>query len=286
MRTSQRHIVGLLCVLGLGHAAFSAPPPPETKLLRERGPTQRPTLLVVGSVHFDNPGRDVVNIKVEDVLSPARQAQIGKVVDRLAAFKPNLIAVEWPRTDQDKLDARYRDYREGRYALSRDERDQLGLRLAAKLNLARVNAVDWNEDPPGEDSHYDWVEYAKSHGQSELLAAVMDPQRTIGIVPQGALSIDAWLLKVNSPDILAASQRNYFDIAMIGDAKLQPGANWVGSWYARNLRIFNNLVLLGPKPSDRILVIYGAGHAYLLRQFARESGAFRLVDLATVLKDD
>jgi hypothetical protein len=45
------------------------------------------------------------------------------------------------------------------------------------------------------------------------------------------------------------------------------------------------VVLLAAQPSDRVVVIYGAGHAYLLRQFARESGAFRLVDVAEVLKD-
>lgn len=43
--------------------------------------------------------------------------------------------------------------------------------------------------------------------------------------------------------------------------------------------------LLTDRPQDRILAIYGAGHAYLLRQFATESGAFRLVDVDEVLKD-
>jgi Family of unknown function (DUF5694) len=285
MKISRHCFFGALCVLGLVRVAFGAAPASDTKLLRERSPAQRPTILVLGCVHFDNPGRDVVNIKVEDVLSPARQAEIAKVVDQLAAFHPNYVAVEWPRTAQEKLDARYRDYREGRYELSRDERDQLGLRLAAKLSLQRVNAVDWNDNPPGEDNLYDWPEYAKSHGQAELLSALMDPHRSLGIVPQGTRSIGAWLLKMNSPDILAASQRNYFDFAMIGDEQQQPGANWVGGWYARNLRIFNNLVLLAGRPEDRVLVIYGAGHAYLLRQFARESGAFRLVDVGAVLNE-
>jgi hypothetical protein len=280
---NSKSLFGALCLV-LAQMAFGAPPP-DIRLLRDRGTAQRPSLLVLGSVHFDNPGRDIVNIKVEDVLVPGRQAEIARVVEELAAFRPNIVAVEWPRTAQDKLDERYRNYREGRYALSRDERDQLGLRLAAKLNLPRVDAVDWNEEPPGEEGLYAWDDYAKSHGQTELLSAIMDPQRTLGIVPQGTLSIGAWLLKANSPDKLAASHRNYFDIATIGDDKLQPGVNWVASWYARNLRIFNNVVLLAAQPSDRVVVIYGAGHAYLLRQFARESGAFRLVDVAEVLKD-
>jgi len=35
-----------------------------------------------------------------------------------------------------------------------------------------------------------------------------------------------------------------------------------------------------------VLVVYGYGHAYLLRQFAAESGAFRVVDVGDVLKEN
>jgi hypothetical protein len=93
-----------------------------------------------------------------------------------------------------------------------------------------------------------------------------------------------WLLHGNNPAVLAETHRLYFDIAMIGDDERQPGANWVGHWYARNLRIFKRLVELTDDPAHRVLVVYGQGHAYLLRQFAVESGAFRLVELADVLE--
>jgi hypothetical protein len=269
----------LLACLTLSAAAQSS-----IKLIRERAAKQRPTLLILGVSHFDNPGRDVVNIKVDDVMAASRQKEIAQVAAALAAYHPNFVAVEWPRDKQEKLDARYKDFQAGRYALTSDERDQLGLRVAAALNLSRVNAVDWNDEPPGDEKLYAWDQYAESHGQKELMAAITDPARTLGLIPQGSLSIGAWLVKMNSAESLAASQRNYFDIAAIGDEREQPGANWVGYWYGRNLKIFNNLVLLTDRPADRILVIYGAGHAYLLRQFARESGAFRLVDVDAVLK--
>jgi hypothetical protein len=258
----------------------------EVKLLRERAPDQRPTLLVLGSGHFANHNRDVVNIKVDDVLAPAREKQIIAVVEQLASFKPTHIAVERPVKDQTALDERYRDYRQGKYTLSREEYDQIGLRLAAKLGLARVYAVDWNDSAPGDDQDYDWINYGKAHGQSTQVAALLDATRGLGIVPLGTQSIGTWLLQLNRPERLAADHRNYFDWAGIGDNERQPGANWVGYWYGRNLRIFNNLVALTDRPQDRILAIYGAGHAYLLRQFATESGAFRLKDVDTVLKND
>jgi hypothetical protein len=89
---------------------------------------------------------------------------------------------------------------------------------------------------------------------------------------------------MNRPQAILDNHRMYFDIATLGDSESQPGAAWVGTWYARNLRIFANLTRLTASPQDRILVIYGAGHAYLLRQFAIESNAFRLVDVDQVLK--
>ena len=130
-------------------AAVSAPAvaQDDSRLLRDRAADQRPALLVLGTAHFDNPGLDVVNTKVDDVLAPARQAQINEVVEQLASYRPTHIAVEWPIKKQAALDARYRDYREGKYQLGRGEEEQIGLKLAARLHLARVYAVDWNETP-------------------------------------------------------------------------------------------------------------------------------------------
>jgi Family of unknown function (DUF5694) len=257
----------------------------DTRLLRDRAADQRPTLLVLGTGHFDNPGLDVVNTRVDDVLAPTRQAEINEVVQQLASFRPTHIAVEWPRKKQAALDARYRDYREGKYQLGRAEDEQIALRLAAKLHLASVYAVDWNEDSPGNDEDYDWIAYGQAHGQKAQVTALLDAKGAIGIVPLGRQTIGKWLLQINLPETLAATHRNYFDWAGIGDAEHQPGANWVGQWYARNLRIFTNLVRATDGPQDRMLVVYGYGHAYLLRQFATESGAFRVVDVGSVLKE-
>ena len=255
----------------------------DPQLLRDRSADRRPTLLVLGSGHFGNPGLDVANIKVDDVLAPTRQAEINKVVEQLAAYRPTHIAVEWPMSKQAALDARYRDYLVGKYQLARGEEEQLGLKLAAKLHLARVNAVDWNEDSPGTHADYDWVAYGQAHGQKAQVTALLDPKGVTGMVPLGTQSIGTWLLQLNRPETLAANHRNYFDWAAIGDAEHQPGANWVGQWYARNLRIFTNLVRAAGHPEDRMLFFYGQGHSYLLRQFAVESGAFRVVDVDDVL---
>src|SRR3546814_7208399 len=86
-----------------------------------------------------------------------------------------------------------------------------------------------------------------------------------------------WYRAHNTPAARDRLNRIYYDYALIGDGETDPGAVWVGNWYTRNLRIFGHLVRLA-KPDDRVLVLYGAGHGFLLDQDARQSGAFDVVD--------
>jgi hypothetical protein len=278
-----RKIVFILASLAaLGSTAHAADPPP--RLLIDRQPAERPTLLVLGTAHFASPGRDMVNIQVEDVLTEPRQAQIEDVVRDLAAFHPTVIAIEWPEAQQDRLDSLYGEYRAGRQALNASEHQQLGWRLADRLNLPRVHAIDWNGMPPGEMTAYNYPAWAKDHGRMATVEAI--GARTLASFPQLGRedTVRQWLMRMNRPEALLDNHRVYLEIATLGDSESQPGAAWVGTWYARNLRIFTNLTRLTSNPQDRILVIYGVGHAYLLRQFARESNAFHVVDVDRVLK--
>ena len=124
-----------------------------------------PQLLILGSPHFGNHNRDIANAHVEDVRTSERQREIEAVVARLAAFRPTHVAVEWPADQQARLDQRYVDYLAGRYVLASDEVDQIGLRLAARLGLPRVDAINWLADNPGKDADYDFIAWANAHGR-------------------------------------------------------------------------------------------------------------------------
>ncbi len=91
-------------------------------------------------------------------------------------------------------------------------------------------------------------------------------------------SVSDWLREMNTSAARADDMQPYFDIALVGGPQVNPGATWVGNWYARNLKIFANLVRIADKPDDRVVVIYGAGHAPLLDEFARQSRGFDVVD--------
>jgi len=70
-----------------------------------------------------------------------------------------------------------------------------------------------------------------------------------------------------------------------GKDDLYPGADWVQYWYGRNLKIFVNLTRI-TEPGDRILLIIGAGHVWLVQQFAKESGYYILESPLKYLKSN
>lgn len=234
-----------------------------------------PRLLVLGSPHLANHHRDLINANIEDVLTPARQREIVRLLAALPATRPNHVAVEWRTADQAKLDERYAAYRAGRYTLTADEIDQIGLRLAAALNLPRIDAVDWFEDNPGNDDDYDYGKWLKAHGRSgELATLVADGQQQVDT--QDRLNrcrpVADWYRDLNSPAYVRWDEALNMRIATFGDAASNPGAAWVGAWHARNLRIAANLLRVAGKPGDRTVAVFGAGHAELLRQYGAGMG--------------
>jgi hypothetical protein len=67
-------------------------------------------------------------------------------------------------------------------------------------------------------------------------------------------------------------------MARIGDSDNYVCAKLVASWHLRNLEMFANLTRLVEGPNERIAVLYGQGHEFLLKQFIRESPDLELVD--------
>ena len=66
------------------------------------------------------------------------------------------------------------------------------------------------------------------------------------------------------------------------------GTDWVGAdlnaaWYLRNAKIHAKLMKL-VKPGDRIVVLYGAGHNYWLRDLVRTTPGLVLVEPRSYLR--
>lgn len=219
-------------------------------------------VFILGTYHMDNPGRDIINMKADDVLSPKRQAEMRELLDALLRFRPTKIVIEAP-PDSPKIKL-YEDYVAGTHELSRDEREQIGFRLAKELNHPRVYGID----EPGDFPFASVQDYAKAHGREKELESLMGK---VGKMVQEdndfltSHSILQMLLRTNSAEAVRRDLSGYAMFAHYGEEDDYAGAELLTHWYRRNMRIHTNLLQL-LTPGDRVLVVYGSGHLGLLRQ--------------------
>ena len=252
--------------------------------------TQKPTIMILGSGHLSNPGMDAFNYKMDDVLAPKRQQEIEQLVTQLKAFQPTKIALEADERFDAEINANYQAYLKGTYELKRGEGNQIGFRLAKQMEHPKVYGVDyWPDNHPFFPDGFDWdlidyQKFAETHNQEHLLPP---PPTTDGKVIEDESGV-TWIesekyepiidmyIRHNEPEGRSMSHQQYIRwIARIGSGDQYPGANWVAhSWYDRNLKIYVNLTRITESADERILLIIGAGHVYLVQQFLEESGDY------------
>ena len=241
----------------------------------------KPEVLVLGVYHMSNPGRDVFNMKADDVLAPKRQAEIAELIEVLKKFQPTKVAIEsdpnGPRVGQ------YADYLAGKRTLTSNEIEQLGFRLAKEMGHKTIYPVDVDGDFP-------WprvVNYAKGSGRSKEMDAMMNE---IGAMVKAqdqylaSHTILETLLYMNADAKVADDMGFYFREAHLGEPGDWPGADLVSDWFRRNMRIYSNVTRLVDSPNERILVIYGNGHLGWLRHIVASDPTLRLRKLADFVK--
>lgn len=221
----------------------------------EQGSSGPARVMVLGTYHFANPGRDVMNTRAGDILSEEKQAEVEAVADALAAFRPTKVLVE--ARDQAEVDREYGAYRRGDRELEANESEQLGYRLAKRMNLESVQAVDL----PGEFPFDEVMAYAQENDPGFVKNFKAFRQRFEShykTLPQRH-SVGEALRIMNEPVTLRELNALYPMIAEVGAGDNWVGADLVTGWHSRNIRIYTNIAA-HTEPGDRVLVIYGAGH--------------------------
>ena len=234
-------------------------------------------VMIVGTFHMDNPGHDLHNMKVDDVLTEKRQKELADVAERLMRFKPNVVMVESQRRDPGAATLpRYRQYLAGTLEPSRNEIVQVGFRLAKAAGIKETYGIDVDGDFP-----YEAVEkFANAHGEAAILKQEGDKidvwLKEASDILAGS-TIGATLRYFNTPERLALDNGFYQDMLKIGSLDEQPGAALVAAWNKRNFEICARMMQL-VKPGDRAVVLYGSGHAFLLRQCVTQMPGFKLIE--------
>jgi hypothetical protein len=244
--------------------------------------TSRAEVLVLGTYHMGNPGHDIYNMQADDVRAAKRQAEIAQLMQVLKKFNPTKIAIE-SDAYSDKIPKRYADYLAGRYELTANEIDQIGLRLAKELGHKTVYPVDVDGDFP----YQRLLNYAKGIGRSKELDEIMSGfgEKT---KKQGEFlashTILETLLWANSDENVAYEDGLYMRLAHFGEVGDWAGADLNSDWYRRNMRIFSNITHLVDSTNERVLVIYGSGHLAWLQHNVASDPTLRLRKLAEFAK--
>jgi hypothetical protein len=272
-------LTGLAATLAAWAAPAAAQPAPEA------APVE---VMILGSYHMGNPGRDLANVQADDVTQPQRQAEIRAVVDALAQWRPTRVLVEAERPSPFTLDS-YRAFRTEELATNRNETVQIGYRLARQLGHEDVYAFD-EQGGEGEPDYFpfDRVQaWAASHGRSgevDTLMAFFQGQAAEDGRAQATHSIAQLLLRHNDPERdLLGHRRGYYGLLSLGDGNDQPGAELNAYWYMRNAKMFAKIGLIA-RPGERVLVLVGSGHRYWLTHFAEMTPGFVSIDPRPLLQ--
>ncbi len=244
-------------------------------------------VMVLGTWHMDNPGADIVNMEADDVLAPARQAELEDLSRRLAAFQPTAIMVETVSKRPDMLDAGYLAFTPDELKTDRNEITQIAYRLAHELGIERVYGVDVRE---GEIDFFPFgnVQAFEAANGLEVTGAMIAEVRVEAAKfseAQKTDTISELLARHNDPaQITAMHNQFYYGLLELADAETQPGAQLNYGWYARNVLTFSKIAAT-TEPGDRVIVLFGSGHAYWLRHFAESAPGFELVEPVPYLVD-
>lgn len=250
--------------------------------------------MILGVFHFNNPGLDSYKEKFPfDILEEKRQKELETLLAKIAHYRPTKILVESNRIEEDSLlDGQYGKFLKGSFSIDgkRNEIYQIAFKLAKKLGHEKVYASDASAGWFGVEldwETFDEEAYLKKLGQFDK-ASRYDYEKfyTESDSLKSVQSLTEHLLFINAPANRLKDHQAYLTQTILsgaGDNYL--GADSVGKWYRRNLRIFANVLdLTDFDHEERILLIYGAGHVWQLRQFFTDSPDFDYVEVNEYLK--
>ncbi len=257
----------------------------------------KPTeILVIGTYHFNNPGLDVAQYKVLDIMGEKPQKQLEEISSAIAKFKPTKIFTEWELKDQLALDTLYNQYRDGTYFeyvakkypkrkfYVQNEIIQLAFRAAKKLNHKKVYAIDYQETSFDFDSIMKFADTIRLPSfKKDVMTDIKDTE-----TKSNALFATNDLLKClyyfNSKDLRETDIPWY--VGKINDSdKLGTyiGAFLASEWYRRNLYMLANIQKQTEISDNRIMVLAGASHVTMFLDLLKHDTNYKIVELEDVM---
>lgn len=267
-------------------------------------PDKKIQIVILGTFHFGATS-DTNRTNFDDLFSPKRQSEINKIVERLAKYNPDKLFVEQEPSEQEKWNKIYADYERGIEPTGNNlanEIFQIGVKLAKKTNNPNgVMCVDYQMPTDFEE--------ALNNAKDDVARNYIRQVQAIGDAPEPLNSNEKFFFLpfktsknfrehklaetdlldyyvwINSPEYIARNHYNndnYLALAF-GQNEDYLGAEYVTLWYNRNLKILTNILRNASLEDNRYLLIIGAAHVKVLRDFFAGNPYFEIVEVKDVL---
>ena len=131
-------------------------------------------------------------------------------------------------------------------------------------------------------------EFAEIHGYQDFLEHRRKRFQSMEVEMNSDIqqkSLVQLLLQENSPESDRNNSSGYVEDVRFGPGTDRPGVDVLVEWSRRNMLIFQNLYRMTQGCiGERILVVYGSGHGYILRDLVRSAPDFELIDATDFLR--
>lgn len=223
----------------------------------------KPEIMIVGSQHyhelFINSEADESFLNHLDVLR-----------EELLQFHPTRVCIEQEEKIQDSINTYLNDYEPDKFY--KNKAYDIGFYISKKMKLNSVLAMDWmgeNDDSNGIYNSYEWAK-ANDNQFIKILKEIQSLHSSISKLNNPY----EMTVQLNKPETYKKDQLLYGQMMLLGDDR-RTSIPWLSWWYKRNMIMVNNITKNLTR-DDKIMVIVGSGHTYILKQLLEVSEKFNV----------
>jgi hypothetical protein len=253
-------------------------------------------ILLIGTFHFNNPGADIAQVKNFDIMNKKSQNELEVIANKISAYKPDKIFVEWEYNKQAGLDTlynlyidnKYFNYIEERYPRNsfyqQNEMFQLAFKAANKSKLLKVYGIDYRQTNFPFDSLMLAIDKANQSNLKKEIEGTLKAYEMKENQDRGKLSLTQLLLNLNKEESRNFDLGSYITLFNTAGGKDNfVGAYLVSEWYRRNLYMYSLIQKITESKDKRVMVLLGASHIAMLKEFIKIDRNFKVVELKDIL---
>ena len=283
----QKIIIGTLILISLTNCSGNGVEQRNEKT--HKSEDDKLEVLLLGTFHFANfnpeNNGDVLNVNYRDILNEDDQNELEIISEKIKAYYPDKIFIEYPYNLQKRLDSTYSSFSTNDYSKEkRDETTQLAFRIAKKLNHKKLYAMDYRTSFRY-DSLIQQMEKAK---QFDLIAKdsieLARLEKTENKLFASNKSLTEIFYYYNDYKGRKEDINWYVNLANQGGEEGNfVGAYLASEWYRRNLYMYSIIQKRVEKGDKRIMISAGSSHIAMFKDFIDYNPDWKTVELKEIM---